>query len=169
MQQYLRENAPTSTTNSNSSRKSIHPSPTIVWDFLPPGDAHNRCDAAAAHWKRPMKKLVRDFTVLTSVGHLAFACCEMRNSYLIEAEYTQFPDPLDCLIEEPWMRDAFRFEYGTPYEDFKYCKHITEGKCKLTKSKSKKPQCNHQCCNKNPIELPCVDVTIQDRDLKYAY
>ncbi len=163
LQQHLRaNNSKSSNNNSNTQKKKANAastSPTIVWDFLPPGDAHNRCDAAAAHWKRPQKKFVRDFCVLTSVGHLAFACAEMRNCYMIEAVCSDFPDPLDCLIDETWMRDAFHFEYGTPREDYKHCKHISNGKCGNG--------CMHACCNKVAPLLPCVDITIRDRDGKY--
>lgn len=103
---------------------------------------------------------MRDYCVLTSVGHLAFACAEMRNCYMIEADWPGLPDPLDCLIEETWMRDAFHFEYGTPREDYKYCKHVTSGTCK--------GRCNHACCNKVAPLLPCVDITIEDRDQAYG-
>jgi hypothetical protein len=130
----------------------------LHWDFLPPGDAHNRCDAAAANWKRPQKKLVKEFAVLTSVGHLAFACSEMKNSYLIEAAYADFPDPLECLIDEPWMREAFHFEYGEPGELPKTCKHQCQNK----------QSCTHACCKKN-VQMPCVWITIQDRAGRYIF
>jgi hypothetical protein len=127
----------------------------VHWDFLPPGDAHNRCDAAAAHWKRPQKKLIRDFAVLTTVGHLAFACTTLKNCYLIEAECTKFPDPLECLNDEPWMREAFHFDYGVPFTDTKYCAH--ENKLK------------YQCCKKAPKLLPCVSIMVADREHTYVF
>lgn len=101
---------------------------------------------------------MRNFAVLTTVGHLAFACAEMRNCYLIEAVCSEFPDPFNCGIEEPWMREAFHFEYGIPFEDYKVCKHRRDGKCVKT--------CKHQCCRKESPLLPCVDITIEDREGK---
>jgi hypothetical protein len=144
--------------SNNSNRPRNVPTLRLHWDFLPPGDAHNRCDASAANWKRPQKNLVRDFCVLTSVGHLAFACSEMKNSYIIEAEYMDFPDPLECLIDEPWMREAFHFDYGVPDEAVKTCKH----QCK------NKRTCKHDCCKKDRL-LPHVIVTIQDRDKSHVF
>ena len=132
----------------------VEPNLRVHWDFLPPGDAHNRCDAAAAHWKRPQKKLIRDFSVLTTVGHLAFACASLKNCYLIEAECAKFPDPLECVVEEPWMRDAFHFDYGLPFTDTKYCAH--ENKM------------NYACCKKGPLELPCVSMIVANREHEYV-
>lgn len=158
LQQHLREREKASRNNNNNNRRALPPKECrIHWDFLPPGDAHNRCDAAAANWKRPQKKLIRDFCVLTTVGHLAFACANLRNCYMIEAEYKQFPDPLDCVNEEPWMRNAFHFDYGVPFKDVKTC----DCRCK------KKLSCRHQCCKKSDL-LPCVNITIQDRDGVYV-
>ena len=139
--------------NNNNNNMQVEPSLRIHWDFLPPGDAHNRCDAAAAHWKTPQKKLIRDFSVLTTVGHLAFACASIKNCYLIEAECTKFPDPLECLIDEPWMRDAFHFDYGVPNTDTKYCAH--ENKM------------NYPCCKKEPKALPYVTILVADRKHEY--
>ena len=156
LQEHLRDN------NTTATARNADPKPKLVWDFLPPGDAHNRCDAAAANWKRPQKKLARDFCVLTTVGHLAFACAELRNCYMIEADYTDFPDPLECVIEAPWMREAFHFEYGKPYDGKRYCKHITNERCELG-------GCNHACCAREPLIQPCVDITIRDRDDKYFF
>jgi hypothetical protein len=133
----------------------VEPNLRIHWDFLPPGDAHNRCDAAAAHWKRPQKKLIRDFAVLTTVGHLAFACASLKNCYLIEAECANFPDPLECLIDEPWMREAFHFDYGVPFTDTKYCAHGNK--------------LNYQCCKKEPRVLPCVQIITGDREHEYVF
>jgi hypothetical protein len=132
----------------------VEPYLRLHWDFLPPGDAHNRCDAAAAHFKKPQKKLIRDFAVLTTIGHLAFACTSLKNCYLIEAECTKFPDPLDCLVEEPWMREAFHFDYGVPTTATKYCAHQNALK--------------YACCKKQPKVLPCVTIMITDREYKYV-
>lgn len=172
LQQHLREKKANRNSNnnmrnnSNNNRRSTsenrEASPEhsfrIHWDFLPPGDAHNRCDAAAANWKRPQKKLIRDFCVLTTVGHLAFACSNLKNSYMIEAEYQQFPEPLDCLYEEPWMQSAFHFEYGVPFTAVKTC----ECRCKNKRS------CLHRCCKQSPL-LPCVSISIRDREGKYVF
>lgn len=142
--------------NNNSARKKMsnkQPKLRLHWDFLPPGDAHNRCDGAAAHWKRPQKQLVRDFAVLTTIGHLAFACTRLKNCYLIEAECHKFPDPLETVIEEPWMREAFHFEYGVPATAVKYCGHQNKMK--------------YACCKKAPKLLPFVTITIEDREHVY--
>jgi hypothetical protein len=136
--------------NNNSSNMEVEPFLRIHWDYLPPGDAHNRCDGAAAHWKRPQKKLIRDFAVLTTVGHLAFACASLKNCYLIEAECTKFPDPLACLIDEPWMQESFHFDYGVPFTDTRYCAHQNKLK--------------YACCKKTPKLLPCVTVLVADRE-----
>lgn len=151
LQQRLREKRKNEVASKKAQSFKLH------WDFLPPGDAHNRCDAAAAHWKRPQKKLICDFCVLTTVGHLAFACSELKNCYIIEAECEHFPDPLECVIEESWMREAFHFEYGVPGKELKECHHA----CKNKKS------CLHNCC-KNAKLLPNVWITISDRAGKYA-
>jgi hypothetical protein len=145
--------------NNNSNIANVDPATKfrIHWDFLPPGDAHNRCDAAAAHWKKPQKTAIRNFCVLTTVGHLAFACSELKNCYMIEADCQEFPDPLACLIEEPWMQNAFHFEYGVPGEEVKKCKcHCRD-----------KSNCLHACCKKES-RLPYVDITIQDREKMYV-
>jgi hypothetical protein len=139
--------------NNNNSNLRVEPHLRIHWDYLPPGDAHNRCDGAAAHWKRPQKKLIRDFAVLTTVGHLAFACASLKNCYLIEAECAFFPDPLEVLIEEPWMREAFHFDYGVPFADTKYCAHQNK--------------LNYACCKKEPKHLPCVTILTANRDYQY--
>jgi hypothetical protein len=144
--------------NNNNNNNIPEPSALrIHWDFLPPGDAHNRCDAAAAHWKKPQKTAIRDFCVLTTVGHLAFACSEMKNCYMIEAECHEFPDPLECLIEEPWIQTAFHFSYGVPEEEVKRCK------CRCLD----KTNCLHPCCKKE-TRRSCVKITIQDRDKQYV-
>lgn len=141
--------------NTNNSNMHVEPYLRIHWDFLPPGDAHNRCDGAAAHWKSPQKKLIRDFAVLTTVGHLAFACTSLKNCYLIEADCAQFPDPLECVVEEPWMREAFHFDYGVPITDTKYCAHGNKR--------------NYPCCKKTPLLLPCVTIMITDRGYQYVF
>lgn len=150
-----RSNGNNSNGNNNNSPNIRQLELRIHWDFLPPGDAHNRCDGAAAHWKQPQKKLVRDFAVLTTVGHLAFACARLKNCYLIEAECDNFPDPLECVIEEPWMREAFHFDYGVPETAMKQCGH-----------QNKK---NYACCKKTPKLLPCVMITIEDREHVYKF
>lgn len=143
--------------NSNSKKRRSAIELRIHWDFLPPGDAHNRCDAAAAHWKRPQKQLIRNYCVLKTIGHLAFACSSMKNCYLIEAECWKFSDALECLIEESWMQKSFHFDYGVPFEDWKHCGH--QGKCK---------SCKHKCCKNGPRKLPCVKITVEDRNHKYV-
>ena len=82
----------------------------------------------------------------------------MKNSYIIEAEFMDFPDPLECLIDEPWMREAFHFDYGVPGEAWKTCKHRCKNKAK----------CQHDCCKRDRL-LPCVIVTIQDRDKSHVF
>jgi hypothetical protein len=150
LKQRLLRKAEAARNNNNNNNMQVEPNLRIHWDFLPPGDAHNRCDAAAAHWKRPQKKLIRDFSVLTTVGHLAFACASLKNCYLIEAECAKFPDALECLVDEPWMREAFHFDYGVPFTDTKYCGHQNKA--------------NYQCCKQKPKVLPCVAILIADRE-----
>lgn len=131
--------------------RSRFPSIVIEWDFLPPGDAHNRADAAAAHFKRPQKKLIQNFCLLSTPGHLAFACSELNNFYMIEADYKNFPEKDDVIIEEPWMRESFHFKYGDPYVGGKECNHLCKDKA----------ACRHPCCK--PVSQSCVDLQVSDR------
>jgi len=62
----------------------------ITWDFLAPNEAHNRADGAAAHWKAPQKKLIKNFSVLSDIGHLAFACSKLETVHMIAADWNRF-------------------------------------------------------------------------------
>lgn len=51
----------------------------ISWHFLPPRDAHNRADAAAAHFSTQITKAIRVTCLLNEVGHLQFISQNMKN------------------------------------------------------------------------------------------
>ena len=55
---------------------------TFSWHFLPPNDAHNRADAAAANFSGTIKSSIRSTFILRELGHLAFVSSEMKNWYL---------------------------------------------------------------------------------------
>lgn len=85
----------------------------LKWRFLAPNKAHNRADAAAAHLKRSINTKISNYYLLSSVSHLAFANSVLKNSLLIEADFVNFPEKIDCQPEkERFIRDGFDFNYS---------------------------------------------------------
>jgi len=122
----------------------------LTWDFLAPNRAHNRCDAAAAHWKEQIEILISNFHMLSQIVHLAFANSKLKNSMMIEVE-NEIPLPINSKPVDPFMRDAFRFEYSDPKMQKEKCRHPCYGK-----------GCGHVCCNRTE-EIEVVEVTVTDR------
>lgn len=125
------------------------------WDFLPPRDAHNRSDAAAAHWKASIDSLLADCCVVNSVEHIAFACerANLKNSFMIEADFPNFPARQEVLVVKPWMRSALEFtEYSDPHVQEFTCNH----------SCNNKQTCKHKCCK--GIRRTTVSVNVKFRD-----
>lgn len=134
--------------------QSVSPSFRIHWNFLPPRDAHNRADAAAAHWKRAHVRLLRNYCIVNSLGHLAFSCSRLSRAYLIEAVFADFPEPPSVHVNDDnrFMRNAYTFSYSNPYVAPIICKHLC----------SDKASCGHICCKENLHTL--VDLTVTFRD-----
>jgi hypothetical protein len=97
----------------------------LAWDFLAPNRAHNRCDAAAAHFKRKVNSFIDDYYALSEISHLAFAVSTLTNSYVIEV--TEFPTVVECTALDAFMRDAFRVEYAEPEMRVDKCGHKCYG------------------------------------------
>lgn len=122
----------------------------LTWDFLAPNKAHNKADSAAAYLKGSITRHVKNFYLLSQVTHLAFACSRLRNTYLIEATFQDFPQVETAVPEDSFMRDAFSFQYRPySYQTIK-CKH----KCKKS---------NHRCCI-SPPTCKVAEITIFKRD-----
>ena len=132
--------------------KNIDDFSDLYWKFLPPHDAHNRCDAAAATWLLPQRKKIRNFCLLKSIGHLQFCIGDLKNTFMIEAEINHFPEPQVVTFDETFMRNAFEFSYSEPCLEIIYCKH----RCK------NKQTCAHACCK--DIQKMCVKIDIKFRN-----
>lgn len=116
----------------------------MTWDFLAPNRAHNRCDAAAAHFKQKINSFIKDYFSLSQISHLAFAAATLKNSYFVEV--SEFPVVIECAAKETFMRDSFRFEYGDAELRVDQCNHPCYG-----------TNCAHPCCNrKDEIEMVCL-------------
>lgn len=123
---------------------------TLTWDFLAPNRAHNKADSAAAYLKGAITRHVRNFYLLSRVTHLAFACSRLKNTFLIEAEFQDFPEVENASPDDPFMRDAFSFSYQPYSLQVIKCNH----KCK---------RCNHKCC-RSPPTCKVSELTIVQRD-----
>lgn len=52
------------------------------WHFLPPNDAHNRADAAAAHFSGTIRRAIKSSFLLNEIGHLAYISAHMKNWFV---------------------------------------------------------------------------------------
>lgn len=92
---------------------------------------------------------------MNSLEHIAFACdrAQLKNCFMIEADFNNFPEPKEVVIEKPWMRNAFEFsEYSDPHVQLFTCNH----NCK------DKKRCLHPCCK--GLSRTTVNVTVKFRD-----
>ncbi len=112
----------------------------LTWDFLAPNRAHNKADSAAAYLKGAITRHVKNYYLLSQVTHLAFACSRLKNTFVIEANFKEFPEVEDAVPESPFMRQSFSFKYQPHTLEIVNCKH----NCK------DKKKCTHKCCTHPP-------------------
>jgi hypothetical protein len=103
----------------------------LSWDFLPPNDAHNRADGAAAKLAVRIKQCVESTFLITEVGHIAAISGHLQNCYKFECAKELFPPRIDATPKpttDSFIQDAWTIKYHPPRKE-KRCgeKH---GHCK---------------------------------------
>jgi hypothetical protein len=73
----------------------------LQWKFLAPFRAHNRCDSAAAMLKIRVNTFIRSSCLMTSLAHIAFACADLKNTYIIKVDTVGFNDLLK--VRRTWL------------------------------------------------------------------
>lgn len=124
----------------------------ISWDFLAPREAHNRCDAAAAHFHSAVKLFIRNLFQLEEVEHLAYAARHLTNAHVIRADFPEFPETRTVINDKSFMHDAFQFAYEAPCLLAVTCNHA----CK------NKQTCLHACCKGAECWTVKVNVMLKD-------
>jgi hypothetical protein len=112
--------------------QSTNPGCHFTWDFLPPRDAHNAADPAAAHLNKAVNTLIQNYHLLDSEAHVAFAAAKVRNAYMFKACHSEFPEMPEVRVKGEdgncFMREAFSLSYTAPTTEFVFCNHPCAGR-----------------------------------------
>ena len=107
--------------------------------------------------ERKTNEYTRNFFVIDDIRHVAFACGNLKNTHVFEADVFDFEQLSQTApLDETFVRKSFEFAYGEPKEEIATCGH--------TGKKCMSQTCNHDCkgCRGELIHTLSFEVGMQE-------